>query len=904
MAIDGYLQRISGLLFRHLINIVRRRQPDVEAVLTGDVQLEEVPRDLLLRSLQAFGIWFQLLGIAEENAAVRSRRHLESSGGPDLVPGTFAQVLAKAAASDVTAEEIQSLLCHAVIGPVSTAHPTEAKRVTVLEIHRRIYLLLVELESSRWTPREQDALNAKLRNEIDLLWLTGEIRLEKPTVEQEVHWGLHFFNGTLFGCVPEVIAKLEEALERHYPEARFSFPGPFAFGSWIGGDRDGNPFVTSATTREALYANRCAILQRYRQELDGLLHRLSIAAHNLPIPRTFLAALDNKLVASGQRESIISRNAGEVFRQFLVCMCHQMDTTIQAMETREKHTASIRYACADELISDFQILESGMIGAGCTSLARNLVRPVRRQVEVFGFRTVSLDIRENATVINNTLQEIWRLCQDAPDSALPEPTGEDWRSWILSELARPLDEPLDFTGLSDQSAETLATFRLIEETRSELDSKAVGHFVLSMTESADDILGVYLLAKHASLFADKAGIETCTIRVVPLFESIADLNRAPEIMRDLLSVPLVNRSIRALDQSQEVMLGYSDSNKDGGFLCSSWELFNAQIKLTKVGRELGVPITFFHGRGGPASRGGTPLGRGIAVQPPGSIDGRMRLTEQGEVVSARYANRLTAAFHLELLAASVIGHSLRPQEPCGQTSDPAFADAMDALSGTSMTAYQRLVEHPQLVTYYQAASPVEELAWLKLGSRPARRFGNGSLSDLRSIPWVFGWSQNRHLIPGWYGVGAALEEFINIRGPAGVRLLKHMFENFPFFRLIIDEVEKTMSLVDLTVARRYAELVLDADVRDEIFAMIEGEFYRTKGMILRMTGESELLQRFPNLRHRLDSRLPMLNRVSIEQVELIRRFRVPKQQAMAQNEDFVPLLLSINCVAAALGWTG
>jgi phosphoenolpyruvate carboxylase len=893
---DAYIAQVVDLLFERFLEVVRFRQPEIEPDLADDRPLDRLPPPLLLRALQAYGIWFQLLTIAEENATVRRRRQIERDGGPDALPGTFSHVVARAAAAGVEPDAIQRLLDRALVQPVLTAHPTEAKRVTVLEIHRRIYRLLVELESPRWTPRERDDLHVRLRDEIDLLWLTGEIRLEKPTVEQEVAWGLHFFDETIFGGIPELLDKLDAALARHYPGVRFRIPPFFRFGSWIGGDRDGNPFVTDAITRDALRAGRLAVLRRHRGELDRLLRTLSVAAHGTAVPPVFLERLRAELEAGGERAAIESRNPGEVFRQLLACMLRKLDATLAATEHRQPLAAG--YADPDQLVADLIVLETGLNGARCGSLVRSLVRPVRRQVEAFGFCAASLDVRQNSIVINRTLQAIWR--QRHPGQAVPGPDSDAWKSWLLAELARPLDGPSVFPELPAEASDTLATFRLMREMSD--DRATLGAFILSMTATAADLLGVYLLAKYAGLFADTQGIERCGLRIVPLFETIADLQRAPAILRELLAVPLVRRTLRAFGRTQEVMLGYSDSNKDGGFFAANWALFKAQIDLTRIGRQFDVAIAYFHGRGGSVSRGGAPAGRAIEAQPPGSVHGRLRMTEQGEVVSAHYANRGSALAHMELLAASVLSHSLRTSDDA-RAADPEFDEAMEALAGVAYATYRQLADHPGLVVYYHAASPVAELAWLKLGSRPARRFGAKTLDDLRAIPWVFGWSQNRHLIPGWYGVGTALLRFLEIRGPSAQELLRGMFKSSPIFRLIIDEVEKTLPLVDMAVARRFAALVPDTQVREQIFAMVESEYHRTVAMVLRVTGEPELLSRFPNHRGRIDGRLAMLNRAGAEQVELLRRVRA-RPAASTDSEDFVPLLLSINCVAAGLGWTG
>ena len=436
------------------------------------------------------------------------------------------------------------------------------------------------------------------------------------------------------------------------------------------------------------------------------------------------------------------------------------------------------------------------------------------------------------------------------------------------------------------------------------DREAVGHFVLSTTRSAADVLGTYLLARLAGLFAEGEGGPRCTLLVVPLFESVEDLERAPEIMRQLLSSPVVRRTVEALGGVQEVMIGYSDSNKDGGYLCANWKLFEAQIRLTHAAEECGVPISFFHGRGGPVSRGGAPVGRAIAAQPPGSLHGQMRVTEQGEVVSFKYANRGTAQFQMELLAASVMAHSLGLERNGAPEPRPEFADAMQALSDSSHAAYRALVEHPGLVGFYERASPVEELALLKLGSRPARRFGAKTLDELRAIPWVFAWTQNRLLVPGWFGVGAAIDRFLASKGLRGAELLRRMFEGCRSFRLIVDEVEKTLAQVDLEVARDWAGLVPDAETREAIFGAIEGEYHRSVEAVRLVTSTEWLLDRFPRFRRRLSRRLPALNRIGRAQVELFRRFRATREREAPREEQLVPLLVSINCVAAGLGWTG
>jgi phosphoenolpyruvate carboxylase len=473
----------------------------------------------------------------------------------------------------------------------------------------------------------------------------------------------------------------------------------------------------------------------------------------------------------------------------------------------------------------------------------------------------------------------------------------------VAELARPRQPDPAPAELPPEAREIAGLFQLIRAMRDELDHEAIGSFVLSMTRGVPDVLGAYVLAKEAGLFADAAGIESCTLPVVPLFESIDDLRRAPEIVRELLQIPLVRRSIRAQGGVFEVMIGYSDSNKDGSFLSSNWELAKTQLRLTRLGRDCGVPIAFFHGRGGSVSRGGAPTGRAIAAQPAGSIQGRLRITEQGEVVSFKYANRGTAAYQTELLAASVLEHSLKSEREQALVPTAEFDEAMEALSGAAHAVYRRLVEHPHLVGYFQAASPLEEIALLNIGSRPARRSGARTLADLRAIPWVFAWSQNRHFVPGWYGVGTGLTTFVDVRGARGAAVLQRMFTEFRLFRLIVDEVEKTLAYVDLDIAREYASLVADDWGRAEIFTLVADEYRRTVDAVRSLVGGSVLAGRFPQFRQRLASRLPILNQVSRQQVALLRAYRA-RAGGTVPDDLLAALLLSINCIAAGFGTTG
>ncbi len=893
----------SDLLFQLLLEVVRRHQPEIELALLGGADISGFSPDQMARALQAQGILFQLLAIAEQNAAMRRRRHIERTRGRAALRGTFDHVLAEAASEGIAPEEIQTLLSGLRIRPVITAHPTESKRVTVLEKYRKIYLLLRELEQSRWTERERTALIGDLRDQIELVWMTGELHLEKPTVQHEVSRGLHFFDEALFDKAPEMLALIDAALERYYPGQNFELPPFFQFGSWIGGDRDGNPSVTTRVTGWTLRQNALAALRHYSTRITDLARALSITERALPVPPDFQAELARALGGSGEAGAITKRNPGEPYRQYLSIVLRKLDATIARAQGMDIGGPGAPYLSADELIQDLRVIEQALQQANSPSIAADLVRPVRRAVEMFRFSTVRLDLRENTTKTSAALQALWWATAGHGDDSPPELGSREWRAWLLRALARPLTGPHLIPELPAEATELIDMFAQAAATRREADRDAFGSFILSMTRSVDDILGAYVLAKEGGAFLDAAGTEICALPIVPLFETIGDLRAAPTIMREALSVPLIRRSTHWQGNVQEVMIGYSDSNKDGGFVASNWELAKAQSQLTKVGAEMGTAIAFFHGRGGSVSRGGAPTGRAIAAQPAGSIRGRFRVTEQGEVVSYKYANKGTALYQMELLAASVFEHALKSEREEALRPKREFDDILEALSGASRATYTGLVSHPGLVQYFQAASPLEEISLLNIGSRPARRFGAQSLADLRAIPWVFAWAQNRHIITGWYGVGSAIHSLLQVRGQQGEALLPHLFKDSRLFRLIVDEVEKTLLLVDLDIARDYASLVPDEGVRDLIFAMIEQELALTREMVLKVSGGSEIAERFPEYRRALAQRLPTINEVNREQVELLRRFRGAESEA--ERDAFKSaLLLSINTVAAGLGATG
>ncbi|MEM7428594.1 MAG: phosphoenolpyruvate carboxylase [Pseudomonadota bacterium] len=879
-----YGQELRDLISGLLRKVVLKRAPDAVGLLDGKSADQHLSGEGIISGLQVVGIWFQLVAIAEENAAMRARRRLEILGGPDAVTGSFSNVLGTAAGMGIGADEVRRVLGRLEVGPTLTAHPTEAKRVTVLEIHRRIYRLLFELEDTRWTPRERDRLIGRLQDEIELLWLTGELRLERPTVHDEIGWGLHFFNETLFEGATHAYRELEHGLFRHYGEDGLTGKPFLRFSSWIGGDRDGNPSVSAEVTRTALNAHRSTALSHLRAKAAELMERLSVGDKATGFPAGLEVRVRDALAKTADPTGLARRNPKEQLRQFFAAIGERLGATAG------ESNGATPYQGPAELLDDLTAAEQALREMNAPGLAATFVRPMSWQVLTFGFRTVSLDLRQNSTVINRVLADIW----SGTDAAPAEGTAA-WSARLRRELDAQTAVSLPDREYAEETEETLDLFRLVREIRRSTDPEAVGSFILSMTTCADDVLAVQLLAKYCGQDA----ADRTARPVVPLFETIEDLRAGPEIVREVATVPEMRRIIADNGDVIEVMLGYSDSSKDGGFLCSTWELAKAQKAICRVADELGIEVVFFHGRGGSVSRGGAPTGRAIAAQPIDTVAGRLRLTEQGEVVSAKYANQGTANYQLEILSASVLAHTLMSPYEHGKRSNPGFDEALEELSVRSRKAYRDLLEQPGFLAYFSQSSPVEELGLLNIGSRPARRFGAATLADLRAIPWVFAWSQNRHLITGWYGFGRAVADFLGTRGKDGENLLVAMFERSRVFRLMVDEVEKSICYTDMEIAAEYAGLVDGAEVREAIFSRIRSEFELAKEGLALINGGLAPGERFPALQRRLGAVLREVDQANRWQIDLLKQ-----QRQGGENGDMTALLLSMNCISSGLGWVG
>jgi phosphoenolpyruvate carboxylase len=885
---DNYGAWLRRLLWVQLCEVVKRRAPMAYSNFNETSALDGTDKKLIRDVLHASNIWFHLLRIAEENVMVRARRRIETESGHDSVKGSFANTLYRLNMHGVNPKDIPTSIYTTKIAPTITAHPTEGKRETVLDIHRRIYRVVVDLESDRWTPREREVHIQNLNNEIDLLWLTGDLRFQKPTAGEEIQWAIRFFKNAIFPAQQLVIEKFRHSLSTFDPFRKNIYPR-IQFHSWVGGDRDGNPNVTTAVTKETIKANREAAISALCAKVENAITCVSVSSNNCQVPQQIILDMGEIISRSGFSEKINRRNQGEIFRRTLSAMKYRLDAICNP------ENGAIPYLSVGSFVSDLDVVARAL-NLVAEGLSKQYINPIRSLVSAFGFRTMTLDIRQNSDVTTAVLQEIWTYLGFAEI----EYGTKEWSIRLKDALKSTPPANLDIEDLSDPAKELFSLLLLIKSERNGLDPDCIGPFILSMTRSSDDLFGLLLLAHYAGFSENPLGAHTIPFKIVPLFETIDDLRAAPDILVEYLVEPIVRRSIKDMENTQEVMLGYSDSNKDGGFLCSTWEVNKAQKTIINAGYETGTTICFFHGRGGSVSRGGAPTGRAIAAQPASSIDNNFRITEQGEVVSAKFANRGTAAHQMELLASSVLFHQAHSKNEPELISNAEFDEALEALSGVSHAHYVNLLSTSGFIHYFEEASPVRELAQLNIGSRPQTRFGASTLSDLRAIPWVFAWSQNRHMITGWYGFGTAIESFRKYRGSAGEALLRSMWNNSRIFRLIADEVEKSLYITDIEIARSYANLVQDTKVRTDIFSKIEKEYFSARETILWLSEQTELADHFPILQTQTKRKKHLLKQSHTLQVSLLCEHRNSEE-----NRIISPLLLqTMNCIATGLGWTG
>jgi phosphoenolpyruvate carboxylase len=819
---------------------------------------------------KAFAIYFELTNLAETNHRKRRRR----AGKLDqqhLPAGSLRGTLLRMKESGISAENALAALNQIAVTPVFTAHPTEVARQTVLLKRRRIAQQLESLDRLPLTAEKADDCESNIRAEVTSLWQTDEVRMAKPTVDDEIRMGLRYFRLSLFATLPRIYAEIAESFRDVYrmdlDEA--SLPNLVTFGSWIGGDRDGNPLVKPECIKDALELARGLILREYLRDVEALSDRLSSSRHQVGVSDELLArlALYERSIP-GVHLAWGPHNTTESYRRFLSYLFHKLQ------QSREALDAPAAYGSAAEFEADLVLLRESLHSHRGHRLATAFVEALMRKLRTFGFHLYTLDIRQHARVHADALSEI----EPALKAGKP-----------LSQLHHTLSLP---------SRELLETLRTVAQLKTTFPARSISRYIISGAETEEDVLGLIRLAKMGDVQVSGLGDDP-GLMPVPLFESIASLRSAAGVMRSLWLRPDYQPPLDSWGRWQEVMLGYSDSNKDGGMFTSTWELHKAHRELHRVAQECNIKLRLFHGRGGTVGRGGGPTHSAILAQPHGCFSGRIRITEQGEVLNWKYSDPVLAEWNLELMIAASLEALTRPA-PKAATDRASWEEAVEEMSQEAYRVYRRdIAENSEVLEYFEQATPVHELDAARIGSRPSRRAKSRCLEDLRAIPWVFGWMQSRHAVPAWFGVGQALQQFAK-KGPGHEQILRQMMHEFALFSDLIRNVELGMAKADLEIARVYSGLVKDAALRKRVFSLLEDEFLRSRRLILRITRQRELLGGNRVLARSIRLRNPYVDPMSLIQVELLRR----KQTLPDSAELEYPLGATINGIAAGLHNTG
>jgi phosphoenolpyruvate carboxylase len=827
---------------------------------------------------KAFAIYFELTNLAETNHRKRRRRAAQVAPERQAQPGSFLGTLRRMRAAGITEQQVLQWLRQVEVTVVFTAHPTEVARRTVLFKRRRIAEELQRLDGLPLTEREAEQREQAITAEITALWQTDEVRRRRPTVRDEIRMGLDYYPTVLFETLPNVYEELADDFREAYGrELRgHELTRLLRFGSWIGGDRDGNPYVTPECTRDALHIARQTMLDHYIKRIDDLIWRLSASSLQVEISKELQLSLEDydKHIYPGPNLKRHSPN--EVYRRYLDYVLARLGSA--RSETADRNA----YRDADDFARDLHLVRESLAANGGERLARSLLDPLLRQIETFGFHLHTLDIRQHALVHSHAREEISRI------AVLQGAQASDGST--LGLLKSP----------SAETASLLDSLRMVSELKRTYPPQAIRSYVISGTRSAADVLSLIGLAELSGvrIAASDDGADP-GLMPVPLFESIEDLRNCPAICRALWTSADYGPLLDSWGRRQEVMLGYSDSNKDGGMLTSTWEIFKAHRALQRVAQECGVELMLFHGRGGTVGRGGGPTHHAIVAQPAGAFSGKLKITEQGEVMNWKYSDAVLAERSLELMVAASLEVLWRSSETSSDMEDKWEA-TMEALSQDAFEFYREMIaDNPDVLPYFQEATPFRELEHARLGSRPARRDQGRGLVDLRAIPWGFGWMQSRHVLPAWFGVGFALDRFAR-GGTEQERSLQQMLDQFPFFDDLIHNVEMGLAKADLSIARLYAGLVTDEALRERVFSMVLEEFERTKRVVLSLTGQTRLLEKNPVLARSIRLRNPYVDPLSLIQVALLRRKRDGEDDV---NLNYA-LAATINGIAAGLRNTG
>jgi len=863
--------------------------------------------DTLTEVVRAFSIYFSLINIAEEDYQHLQRRE-QVFNGKSLWPGSFDNTIEEFRMDGLDATQIQSLLNQLAYIPVFTAHPTESKRRSVMNALRRIFVINDKLNDSRIGNIQIAELTADLETEVQQLWRTNEVREHKPQVRDEIKNGMYYFRTSLFNAVPHIYRNLERKINKHYPNNNITVPSFLRFGSWIGGDRDGNPFVTPDTTAMALRMQTQVILQEYTYRVVELNKQLTHSIDICTPSDAFMQSLE-------QDENIrfevyaASPNAfsNAPYRRKLSFMHFRLQQNLSQVNARIAHESGEgfphAYPSEKEFIDDLLLIKSSLHSHNDENIANGDLKDLIRVAETFGFFLLKLDIRQESTRHTDAVAEIM---QQIPGAADYNSLDEEARQALL---AQQIDNPPEFTldkkRLDDLNRETLDVFELMARMRNEISPRAFGNYVISMTHAASHVLEVMWLARLAGLAGkDKNGEPFCLIKISPLFETIEDLGHIEHVLKALFENTVYNKLLKVSGNLQEAMLGYSDSCKDGGIMASSWNLYDAQQKVIRLTNKFDIDCRLFHGRGGTIGRGGGPTHDAILSQPEGTVHGQIKFTEQGEVLSYKYSNMETAIYELTMGVSGLMKASRSIVTKDATVANSEYLQTMQSLTKTGEETYRQLTDGTDgFLDYFYETTPVTEIGLMNIGSRPSHRKADRSKDSIRAIPWVFGWAQSRTTLPAWYGIGSALSEFIDGK-EENLKKLQEMNANWPYFNAMLNNTQMALLKADMSTAKEYSELCEDKNIEKQVFSMILKEHERTVKNILAITCQSAILEDTPTLALSLERRDPYLDPLSHIQILMLTRYRDEQSTESEQDTWLNPLLRTISAVAAGMRNTG
>lgn len=933
---DKALRTRVKLLGTLLGNILREQEGDevlsaVETLRKGYIDLrkndnpakrrrlnrliESLSSDNLVHIVRAFSTYFSLINLAEESYQHHQRRKQlrQMSGNDPLWTGSFDATLRELRDQGINPEQLQILLNQIAYIPVITAHPTEAKRRTIMDAQRRIFESNEELGDTRLTKPEKAALIDKLESQIQILWKTDEVRVTRPRVKDEIGYGLTYFNECLFDAVPNTYRNFENAALRVCGKTaegkpKITIPSFLRFGSWIGGDRDGNPNVTPETTAMAVRLQSQTILLEYLNRIPELIELLT-HSDKLCAPT---AAMQDSLQRDEQYvehtfDDKPWRFQHEPYRRKLSIMRYRLERNLVALKdkllertSRNESYLSDGYPSEQEFLDDLKTIHDSLVSHGDKRIADGRLKDLIRLTETFGFYCLRLDVRQESTRHCEAVAELFAQI-DVDYLSLDEEAR-------LVALEKVIKDPSGIdshaSGLNDATQETLAVFQVMVEMRNEVSKKAFGSYVISMTHEASHVMEVLFMARLAGLAGYENGEARCSIRIAPLFETIEDLAHIEPVMSKLLDNPTYAAMLKQVGNLQEIMLGYSDSCKDGGILASVWNLYDAQKRVTQLTNEHGVRCRLFHGRGGTVGRGGGPTHEAILSQPEGTVHGQIKFTEQGEVLSFKYSNQETAVYELTMGLTGLIKASANLVQPTRPERKDYLA-TMDELAATGEASYRQLTDHTEgFLDYFYEGTPVSEIGLMNIGSRPShRKKGDRAKTSVRAIAWVFGWAQSRHTLPAWFGIGTALEEWRQ-NDPSRLTQLQKMYQDWPFFRALLSNTQMALFKAEANIAKEYAKLCVDPETGDRIYKLFREEYTRTVTQVLNITESKYLLEENPVLEVSLTRRNPYLDPLNHIQLTLLKRYRDESLSDEQRANWLNPLLRSINAIAAGMRNTG